>query len=48
MTCLRCDMDPIITELPTHIFRLYATNKNDITHDKQAYVRILTPLHMTS
>ena len=27
MAYLRCDMDPIRTELPVHIFRLYATRK---------------------
>jgi len=31
MAYLRCDMDPIRTELPVHIFRLYATRKNDNT-----------------
>jgi hypothetical protein len=34
MINLRCDMNPIRTELPVHIFRLYATSKNDITQDK--------------
>ena len=42
MAYLRCDMDTITTELPVHIFRLYATRKNDTTQDK--YVRIINLL----
>jgi hypothetical protein len=36
-------MDPIRTELPVHIFRLYATRKKDITHDKYAGIMNLLP-----
>lgn len=43
MAYLRCDTDPIRTELPVHIYRLYATNKNDIIQDKYARIMNLLP-----
>jgi hypothetical protein len=43
MAYLQCDMDPIRTELPVHIFRLYAAREKDITRDKYERVMNLLP-----